>query len=833
MTETRKLEIQVELGIPSSFDVAACRIEEGIGETTRATLELVSSEDLDIESVLAQSARLLLIVEGLVERVWTLKIGVGRFLEAKNDALRFEVELFSADHLLRFTQDTRKFRNMSAKEIVTSVLAAGRVEHVWNTTREPPRRKYCMQYRETNYDFVRRLLEFEGIYYTFDDDGKMILADRSSASPEVAGRSYFDLHDSAGAMSDGREGIHELLRGSRIRTGKYTVQDFNWKTPKTNLIQSREAERDQGLEVYEYPAGYRKIADGEYLAQIRLEAKRVEARYVRGRSSVVHFGPAMTFTFGAMGGAALAGEYLLTRVAHTYQNPVYLRDSTRAGGNHIYKNEFEGIPRDVPFRSPVTTPKPNVDGYHTAMVRGPTGEEIHTDKYGRFRAQFHWDREAKGTDEDSRWLRVVQESASSMFLARVGWEMTVAYIDGDPDRPLGLGRNINSVMPPAYGQPAKKNVMTIKTPTSPATGGFNEIRLDDSAGQQEFYVKAERDFQNVVRHDRSEVVGMDETHTVIAMLQETVERDQRVNVGANSKTTTGGMHQLRVQNNRKDTIGGNESLDVGASAGVQVRGHDIENVGAVRLTIAGSVQLPDLAGKAADALKGLLPPSPEEAAKKVGKAALQGFEQGGIDGGIAGAKQSIQSMIPKLPTPEGLASQLTGGLSDGITAEKVIDLVCSGSISKSGKESFTRMVGGAQISAAMGNIATSANYGFTEVVGGAKITIAANGHIAQSVMGPLATTVGGTLMRTSTEDMSYSAENSFITVGAAANLTSDEKLKIESNDTIEITAASEIKLETGGATITMTPGSIAFKGNLKMKTTGKVVATGKPDNVTK
>jgi len=833
MSETRKLEMQAELGISQSFEIASCRIEEGISETTRALLELVSTEDLDLESVLAEPARLLLIVEGLVERVWTLKVVASRFLEAKNDALRFSVELRSADHLLVYSQDTRKFRNMSAKDIVTKVLSNGLVDHTWKASRETPKRKYCMQYRETNYDFFRRLLEFEGIYYTFDDEGMMHLADRSSASPEVQGLAHFELHDSAEAMTDGREGVHEMIRGSRIRTGKYTVNDFNWKTPDKNLIQSKEAERDQGLEMYEYPAGYRKASDGEYLAQIRLEAKRVEARYVRGRGSVGRFAPAHTFSFGAMGGVALAGEYLLTRVAHTYQNPVYMPGGTQAGGKHIYKNEFEAIPRDVPFRPAVKTEKPNVDGYHTAMVRGPVGEEIHTDKYGRFRAQFHWDREAKGTDEDSRWLRVVQESASSMFLARIGWEMTVAYIDGDPDRPLGLARNINRVMPPAYGQPSKKNMMTIKTPTSPANGGFNELRLDDSAAAQEFYVRAERDFQNIVRHDRSEVVGMNEAHTVINMLQETVERDQRVMVGSNSKTTTGGMHQLRVQANRTDAVGGNESIQIGGSAGVQVKGDDTENVGSVRLTIAGSITLPDIAGQAASALKSLLPASPEEAAKRVGDATLQGVEEGGLEGGVAAAKQSIQSMIPEMPTPESLASALTGGLSDGVTPEKIMDLLLSGSISRSGKKNFTRMVGGAQISTALGNISTSANYGFTELIGGAKITVAAGGNIAQSVMGPLAHTVGGVIMRTSVEDMSYSAENSFITVGSSATLSSDEKLKLESNGTIELVASESLEIKAGGATIKMTPGSIGFEGNLRMTSTGKVVVTGKPDNVTK
>jgi hypothetical protein len=134
--------------------------------------------------------------------------------------------------------------------------------------------------------------------------------------------------------------------------------------------------------VYEYPAGYRKVSDGEYLAQIRLEAKRVEARYVRGRSSVGRFGPAHLFTFGSQGGPEPAGEDLLRKVAHTYQNPVYRPGGTRDGGKHIYKNEFEAIPREVPFRPAVTTPRPNVDGYHTATARGPVGEDLDPERRG-------------------------------------------------------------------------------------------------------------------------------------------------------------------------------------------------------------------------------------------------------------------------------------------------------------------------------------------------------------------------------------------------------------------------------------------------------------------
>ncbi len=840
MSKTDVLEIQVELGIDQPFEVVSCRIHEGISEVTHARIEVASMEDLDLERVLAEDAKILLLLDGIVERTWTLKVGKAHFLTAKNDSLRFSIELFSPEWLLRFSKDTRKFRKLSAQDIVTSVLTKAGLTQKWQVTRKTPRRNYCVQYRETNFDFVRRMLEFEGIFYTFDEDGTMVLSDRSSAAESIPGISHFELHETESALTDGAEGVHEIWRGARVLSGKMTANDFDWKKPDVRLIKSHEGERDTDLEFYDYPTGYRNAEDGEYLARIRLEALRAEARYVHGRSSVTRFAPARLFTFGPLAGAAFAGEYLLTRIDHTYYNPAYPAADTSHGGKYIYKNEFTAIPRDVPFRPAVTTPHPNIDGYHTAMVRGPVGEEIHTDKYGRFRAQFHWDREAVGTDDDSRWLRIVQESASSMFLARVGWEMNVAYIDGDPDRPIGLSRNINRVMPPAYGLPVKKNLMTIKTPTSPANGGYNEVRLDDSAGAQEFYIQAERDLLNIVKNDRSEAIGNNETRLVVGMLQETVERDQSVLIGANANIESDGMHQLRVQKDRSDTVGGNESIHTGSGMTVDVKGNDNEKVGSVRLTIAGSISPPNPIDRAKAALQGMVP-DPKDAAKQVGKAAYEGGKQGAKEGGAkgaitgaaAGAKESIQSMIPKPPTGTELASSLTGGLSDGVTMDKLIDMFCTGSINRSGKRTMTRVVGGAQVSAALGNISTSANYGFTEIVGGAKLTIAAEGTIAQSVAGPLATTVGGLIMRTSSSDMSYSAENSFINVGATADLASDEKLKIQSDDTIELVADDEMKLTVGGVTITLTPSEIKFTGDLALKAKDKVVVTGKPDNVTK
>ena len=239
----------------------------------------------------------------------------------------------------------------------------------------------------------------------------------------------------------------------------------------------------------------------------------------------------------------------------------------------------------------LVTPQPTIGGCHTAIVRGPVGEEIHTDVYGRFKAQFHWDREAKGTDEDSRWVRPLR-SATGMVLARVGWEMSVAYIDGDPDRPVGIARHINGVMPPTYGQPANKNTMTIRTPTSPFTGGYNEVKLDDTAGSMLFHVRAERDFIGIVKNDRTERIGVDETH-VVNLSVSPVDRDQTVRIDGSSITQAAKTYSLHVQHDRKKTVLGNETVHTGADISVSTEGDEDENVGLVRLTVCGSVSPPD------------------------------------------------------------------------------------------------------------------------------------------------------------------------------------------------------------------------------------------------
>ena len=556
--------------------LVSLRIEECLSRETRAQAQIASLSPLDSAAVCGSEAEVVLLLDGKASHRFKLVVGSIAFLNNKRGTERYELTLFSPMWQLQHTRNLRKFRNLSAKDIITQVLGEGGIAHRWNISREPPVRKYCVQYRESNFDFVSRLLEFEGIYYVTEEDGSITLSDSSPTANFIPGENSFTLLETAGGLH-GKPAIHAFGWGNRVGTGKVTLNDYSWKTPDVSLLKTATGARDTELELYDYPAGYRKPGQGAEFSQLRLDAARARSRFARGRSSVSQLGAGRKLLFDGE-------EILLLEVTHEIEFPAFGQDQDSDIAN--YRNRFEAIPSAVPFRPPIVTPEPHIDGCHTAMVRGPAGEEIHTDRFGRFRAQFHWDREATGSDDDSRWLRKLQESATSINLARVGWEVNVVYIDGDPDRPIGLTRKINGAMVPAYGQPGNKEVMTIKTPTYPASaGGYNEIRLDDRGGSQTFNVRAERDFINRVLNDKTETIGNNQTHLIDAQLNHRVDRDQTLAVGGNQTTSVDRDIMLKVDGDRSETVGGNQSIKTGGSLTVTVNKNQTERVGAVRLSI--------------------------------------------------------------------------------------------------------------------------------------------------------------------------------------------------------------------------------------------------------
>jgi type VI secretion system secreted protein VgrG len=798
-----------------SVSIASMRLDEGISRPIEAHAEIACQGELDVAALGGAAATVELLVDDVVARSWSLLIGRIAFRRISKGSLRYDVNLYAPVWLLRHTLSTRKFRQISAKDIVTQLFGETSIAHDWRIGREPPQRKYCAQYRESHFDFASRLLEFEGIFYTTQSDGTLRLEDDSPACPSIVGDASYELLGHAAALT-GEVGIHRFGWGARVSSGKASVNDYNWKTPRVSLLQSAAAERDSELETYDYPAGYRQGSAGAYQAQIRLEAHRARTKFARGGSNVVTLMPARTVTIDGE-------QLLLTDVVHEVYDPAFGEAAQKQAN---YANQYEAIPASVKYRAAQSTPRPTVQGSHTAMVRGPVGEEIHTDKYGRFRAQFHWDRDAVSTDEDSRWLRKLQEASTGVNLARVGWEVSVAHVDGDPDRPIGLARQINGKMLPAYGQPASKQLMTIKTPTYPGGGGYNEIKLDDSAAAMRFDVRAERDYLNYSQNNKTEKVGNNETRTVDGLLANEVQRDQQLSVGADQQWTIAEDQGLIVAKDRTETIAGNQNVEADGSISVAVNGDDKETVGSVRLSIVGCIKPPDIMANA----KAMVPgkSAAAGAAKGAASAGAQAIKGGGgLSGAASAAGGSMQGSLKSMvPTPEGAASQLTGGLSTGdLTA------LASGSINRGADKKLSRTVGGVYLAASGGNVDATAKYVYAETVGGVKLT-AAGADISESVGDVMALTVGGAVIRKAKGDMGYGSDLAKVTVGGLVQLSSDERIEIQGK-AVAIEAKTSLTFKRDGLELSLEPSKMSFKGALRLEASDKVTITGSDDNLTK
>ncbi|HVY49489.1 MAG TPA: type VI secretion system tip protein TssI/VgrG [Minicystis sp.] len=859
------LEVTLRIEGEGPLVVARCTVVEGLSQRTRAHVEIATEHHVAFDRALA--ARATLAIRGPVERAFALRLAGAELLKHEHGSLYYRVELCDVMGLLALRKNTRKFRNERADAIVARVLDEAGIAHAFALTAPVPVRPFCVQYRETDLAFVERLLEQEGIHYAIEDDGTPRFGDATVAA-DLVRPEPFELVESAGALADAEPGVHEIRRGARTVTGAVTCGDFDWKKPKLVLRATAFGERDTELERYAFPAGYRDPGDGERLARLRVEAERVRARYVRGKSSVAAFRPGRAFAFGGLAGAAFEGEYVLTRVEHVFVSAAFAGpgDGQNGGatrGDATYENRFDGIPRAVPFRPPVKTPRPEVSGTHTAMVRGPAGEEIHTDAFGRFKAQFHWDREATGTDADSGWIRYLQESATSQTLARTGWEVFVGYVDGDPDRPVGLARAMNGVAVPAYAQPAHKNVMTIKTPSSPSTGGYNELKMDDTAGSQAISLRAEKDLDALVKNDKSESIGHDQTHAVGVDLTRQVQGDQTISIGADADETVDGSANLVVEKSRTLRVGAAETVEVGGSHGTATTGSETEKVGSMRLTIAGAIKPPSLASIARSTGMSVLASASPGAAQALatvqqlrglgaqGGGALSGAASGvasaattallsgkGLSGAGQAAEQSLTSLLPSgqslqglvpsrswIPSGAGLQNAVKGAVASAVSVDNVIGMLASGGIERMATAKAFKLVGGAYVTAALLGVDVKVGLAYLETIGGAKLTLAAKA-IKQSVDGKLVVTVGGAILRTATALVDLkSQKGTTVTAGLAAAYKTKDALLVKAK-TVKITAKQKLVLKSGETEISLEPSAAKLKGKLELSADKDIVMTG-------
>lgn len=478
---------------------------------------------------------------------------------------RFTTEIVPWLWFLTRTTNCRIFQNMSVPDILTKVftdLGFSDFRNALQGEYEPV--EYCVQYRETDFNFVSRLMEEYGIAYFFEHDTSkhtLVMADNISAYKACPQQPKARFEQFTGGTQE-EDVINTWHVEQEIRPGSCALKDFNFEMPNTNLLVNVRSNVDENgsgkFEVYDYPGDYRQIAQGEGLVRIRMEEEELPHVAVSGESTCRGFVSGFKFDLTEHSQTEMDGTYLLTGVRHV----ATMGDSYsgRRGAGVSYSNHFTAIPQKVAFRPLRITPRPTIQGPQTAMVVGPSGEEIWCDKYGRVKVQFHWDRQGKRDENSSCWMRVSQpwggKGWGGMWIPRIGQEVIVEFLEGDPDRPIITGRVYNAEQMPPYTLPDYSTRSTMKSRSSKGGGmkNFNELRFEDKNGAEQVFLHSERDFDNRAKNDSREWVG----------------NDRSLMIKGNQKESVDGSKHAKVAGDKAEQIDGKMSLKVGGDCHQQI-----------------------------------------------------------------------------------------------------------------------------------------------------------------------------------------------------------------------------------------------------------------------
>ncbi|HEX7184910.1 MAG TPA: type VI secretion system tip protein TssI/VgrG [Thermoanaerobaculia bacterium] len=486
--------------------------EEGISEPFHFSLRMQSETyDLAFADIVGKSATITVVLADDSKRY--INGIVGRFVQAGTEQgfANYHAELYPWLWMLNFSADCKIYQNKTAPEIIEAVFGElGFTDFKNSLTGSYDPREYCVQYNETHFNFVSRLMEDEGIFYSFEHvDGKhtLVLSDDSAGAAPCPGAAKLEYVASRDLFEQQNTTTRCELE-QRVISGKFALDDFNFETPSTDLIASVDstvAIEGSKRRVYEYPGGFLKKDKGDARSKLRIERCETPAKLLRGDSNSPGLVSGYKFTLDKHYRADVNADYVVLRVAHS-------------ANWDDYSNTFEAFPSDVPFRPPRAAEKPVIPSTQTAIVVGKSGEEIWTDKYGRVKVQFHWDQVGKKDENSSCWIRVAHGWAGKawgqIFIPRIGQEVLVSFLEGDPDRPLITGSVYNAEQTVPYGLPDNQTRSTIKSNTSKGGGGFNELRFEDKKGEEEVYFHAQKDHNLVIENNRTKEVKKDETNTI-------------------------------------------------------------------------------------------------------------------------------------------------------------------------------------------------------------------------------------------------------------------------------------------------------------------------------
>ena len=430
--------------------------------------------------------------------------------------------------------------------------------------------EYCVQYRETDFNFVSRLMEQEGIYYFFKhENGKHTLVMADSSTAHEAGKNYETIPyypRDEGARRE-RDHIYDLQMSKQVQTGIYAHRDFDFKKPRQELTSQRKIIREHAaadFEIYDYPGEFVESKDGDTYALTRIEELQAQYESVRGQGNTRGLCTGNQFTLENYGREDQNRKYLLVSTSYQFLGVDYESSGTDAATE--CQCTFEVIDAEQPYRAPRKTPKPSIQGPQTGIIVGPSGDEIHTDEFGRAKVKFHWDRYGEANDSASCWVRIAQVWAGKkwggIYLPRVGQEVIVDFLEGDPDRPIITGRVYNGDNKPPYDLPGEATKSTLKSNSSKGGGGFNELRFEDKKNKEQVFIHAQKNFDQRTKNDSRESVGHDQHLIVKNDRFEWIEKNAHLKIDADRREEIGGEAHLKVASDRKTEIAASDHLKI-------------------------------------------------------------------------------------------------------------------------------------------------------------------------------------------------------------------------------------------------------------------------------
>ena len=555
-------------------DVGSVRVKAIRGEDALSSLfqfELWAEHEFaeappSAESLLGVSAQLILRdVWGSERRIQAI---VAEFEIGSNErgGCSLRVQLRPRTHLLTLGKDSRTFRDLSVVEIAQQVLAGYGVEARFELVQSYPKRAYVAQYEESDFDFLSRLLEEEGIFYFHDhaSESVLVIGDHSTSAAELDQGGYLPSCPIGNQLSFRAQAglvapepfVRSLGVRARAHVSGYQLGSFDFARPAFKVAA---ATSQEPLAVYDAPgAGTEDPVQLARFARVRTERALASAAVVVGRTPSVRISPGRQFGLGGHDQVELVRSYLITKLQLPAQSV-----STMADDSGPLEFEFFALPLEVPFRPSQRTPIPRHPGLSVGTVVGPAGSEVHPDRHGRVRVVQRWDRTGERDEHAGRWLRVVQRgTGASVLLPRVGFNLVAMAEEGSADQPLALARTIDGTHPPIYPLPQHKTRTVFRTRSSPGNGKFNELRFEDQDGAEELHVRASRDLNIDVGNSKSEAVFGNASHKI--------GQNQSLSVGATEDARVAGHQSVAVSGSQTEQVGGERKKTVNGSEGLRV-----------------------------------------------------------------------------------------------------------------------------------------------------------------------------------------------------------------------------------------------------------------------